>query len=652
MPAEWRVVEAASGGVLRFHWSDRDRGLAVDQEISIQGDGLALRLAARATGTRRGIVAVRFPFLDLDYRSDGGRHGELVIPRGNLGLRCSDCRAFSAMYPGMYQTMPWFGVLKGNVGLYVGAHDPMGAMKRVVAFGPGGIGKSYFELYPEDSGAVANEVSPDWAIAVVPVCAERGWPALAHVYKEWVTSSTAWGRAPLLRDRADIASDLRDGAWWFVHSIVPEGGIALLEAGTDRFRQDFPNLPTVHHWYEWHRPGMDRGFPDHLPKPGVKEAIARLQADGRTRILLYTNATHTDQSTAPLESGRPICSKGVSQYPRYWTETVQRPDGKRVFVVPLSHACLAVMDLASEIWRTLVLMNSNAVTGRLGASGVYLDVIGNAIEGSWASPRNPPGRGAWVTRAARDLVDNVAGSGRMVVVEGALEQMTGISTAGVNYIDASSESIPLFPLVWHERFILAGMPSLVPDDRNALRIKNALAIAWGLQPGLANLQWYEAHASEAVGWARDLLRVRRGWADWLAYGEYMGPIELAGDDVPNIAARSWVAFMDDRPPRAVQRSAVEASLYRSVDGRPAIVFVNMGERRADARFVLPAPFERARVVLVSALSPENPGRSVGPVEGVFEVRLGPGELARADLVLTEPAPGRSVPANSESVGVR
>lgn len=632
MPVRWRVAKTTDGSVLLFQWSDSVRGLSVDQEVSVSGDGLVLRLAARALGTALGIVAVRFPFLEFDYRPRDGSKGELVIPRGNLGLRCSECRVFGAIYPGMYQTMPWFGVLKGNAGLYVGAHDPTGSMKRVVAVGPRGDGKSYFEIYPEDSGAVGNVVAPDWSFDVAPVCAERGWPALAHRYKEWVTSSTDWGHAPLLRDRADIPADLRDGAWWFVHSIVPEAGIDLLEAGTNRFRRDFPDLPTVHHWYEWHRPGMDRGFPDHFPKPGVKEAIARLEADGRTRILLFTNATHTDQSTAPPESGRPPCAKGASQYPRYWNETARRADGKRIFVVPSSQACLAAMDLTSEIWRTQVLMNSDAVTGRLGAAGVYLDVIGNVNEGSWSSPRNPPGRGAWVPRAARELVRDVSRNGRMVVVEGALEQMTGIATAGVNYIDASSEMIPIYPLVWHERFILAGMPSLVPDDQDALRMKNALAIAWGLQPGLANLQWYEPHAMKAVRWARDLLTVRRHWANWLAYGEYMGPLELApGGVAQKVAAGRWAAFMDDRPPRAVERTAIEASLYRGIDGQAAIIFVNMSERRAEARFVLPPPFDRSRILLVSASKPERPVRTMTPVGGVLEIELDTGDVARAEL---------------------
>ncbi|MBK7949413.1 MAG: hypothetical protein IPK00_11905 [Deltaproteobacteria bacterium] len=268
MSARWRVEQRPGGDVLRFDWLDESIGLAVSEEIAAEDDGLRLRFSARALGLASGIVAARFPIVAIDYQGQGGPAAELVLPRGNFGIQCRDCGAFAAMYPGIYQTMPWFGVLKAQAGLYLGAHDPRGAMKRVVVSGPRTPGYSFFEIYPEDSGAVGNAIEPDWSFDVTPVCAERGWPALAHHYKTWVSAQTEWGRAPLLRDRNDIPAAVRDGAWWFVHSIVPEAGIDLLEQGTLRWRKDFADLPTIHHWYEWHTPGMDRGFPTHRPSRG------------------------------------------------------------------------------------------------------------------------------------------------------------------------------------------------------------------------------------------------------------------------------------------------------------------------------------------------------------------------------------------------
>jgi len=634
MPSKARIERTTAGNVLRFTWVDEVRGLSVQQDVLPVQDGLHLRLSATATGLEKGLVAARFPILAIDYRERGGSPGELVIPRGNLGIQCRDCRFFGAMYPGIYQTMPWFGVLKGSAGLYVGAHDPKGSMKRVVVSGPQAPGYSYFEIYPEASGAIGNSIEPDWPVDVAPVCAKRGWPALAHRYKEWVGANTEWGRAPLLRNRSDLPIDLREGAWWFVHSIVPDGGIDLLEQSTDRFRKDFPNLPTIHHWYEWHKPGMDRGFPDHWPKPGTKEAIGRLQANPKTRILLYTNATHSDQSTAPVESGRPRCANGASQYPRYWHETSQRADGKRVYLVPSSQACLAAMDLSSEGWRSVVLSNSDQVTRRLGAAGVYLDVLGNVIDGSWFPARHPAGRGEWVTRSARELLRAVSNRPELVVVEGALEQMTGISSAGVNYLGSTVDMVPLFPLVYHERFILAGMASLEPDDRDALRMKNGLAFSWGLQMGLNSLQWYESHGKSNIAWANKLLRARHRFSNWLAYGEYLGPVSVVGASAAEgVESKTWAAFIDDRPPVSFRRNPIEANLYKGADERYSLILVNLSERTATATVELPAPFENASISLVSASGVESRDTEIQSVGGKVAVRLEGGDIVRGELIL-------------------
>lgn len=636
--SSWRTLDADGTIGVRFSWSDAPLGLSVNQDLITSEDGLRARLSARANGARYGIVAVRFPIVHLDYSSARGPGGELVTPRGNLGVKCRDCYGDRAYYPTIYQTMPWFGMLKQGQGLYVGAHDPSGAMKRVVTSGPKGDGTSYFEIYPEDSGALENAVEPGWDFEISPICARRGWPALAHHYKSWVTSNTEWGRSRKLVERADIPSDLLAGAWWFVHSIADEAPVAILEEQTAENRKDFPGIPTVHHWYSWHRPGMDRGFPDHLPKPGVREAIARLQSDPLTRIVLYTNAVHSDQSTAPQESGRPDCRTGMSVYPRHWHDTLRQPDGKRIFGVPSSGACLAAMDLTSPGWQAVVQRNSDEVTGRLGAAGVYLDVIGNVVDGSWSPIRHAAGRGEWVTRSAREVVSTVFRRPTLVLVEGALEQMTGISFAGTNYLPSSIDMIPLFPLVYHERFILSGMQSLPPDDHDALRIKNGMSLAWGLQPGLNSLQWHTSARSRNIEWANRIIRARRELANWLAHGEYLGPLELDPAVKTELAiARNWANPDPSRPIVELQRPAVEASLYRGADGRYAVILVNLGSKRSLARIRLPIPLDRARVQSrrLGRVGSEEPVRA--PENGAFDVDLEPGEIILTLLFLDPPS---------------
>ncbi len=642
--SSWQSID--TGGILavRFSWSDASLGLSVSQDLVAAEEGLKASLSARSNGTRYGIVAVRFPIVHMDYGGARGFDGELVVPRGNLGIKCRDCYGDRAYYPTIYQTMPWFGMLKGGQGLYVGAHDPSGSMKRVAPSGPKGDGTSFFEIYPEDSGALGNAVEPGWEYEIAPICARRGWPALAHHYKSWVTTNTEWGRARKLFERPDIPRDLLDGAWWFVHSIADDAPVDVLEQQTVGNRKDFPGIPTIHHWYSWHRPGMDRGFPDHLPKPGLRESIARLQFDPLTRIVLYTNAVHSDQSTAPRETGRPDCPTGASVYPRHWHDTLQQPDGKRIFGVPSSGACLAAMDLTSPGWQAVVQRNSDEVTNRLGAAGVYLDVIGNVVDGSWSPIRHAAGRGAWVTSSARDLVRLVFQRPALVLVEGALEQMTGISFAGTNYLPSSVDMIPLFPLVYHERFILSGMQSLPPDDHDALRIKNGMSLAWGLQPGLNSLQWHTPERSRNIEWANKVVRARRELSNWLAVGEYLGPVDQDSTVATEfVSARSWSASGPNRPSVEFERTAVEPSLYRGIDGRLAVILVNLGDKRAVTRIRLPYPFDRSRLQFRRMSRIQSPEPIRNPSNGGFDIDLEPGEIMRADLVIDSGVP--SAPRN-------
>jgi hypothetical protein len=211
--------------------------------------------------------------------------------------------------------------------------------------------------------------------------------------------------------------------------------------------------------------------------------------------------------------------------------------------------------------------------------------------------------------------------------------MTGISDAGVNYLGTPVEMIPLFPVVYHERFILAGLRSRPPDDRDALRIKNGLAFAWGLQPGLGSLQWHSSDRATNVDWATKLARARIQLSNWLAYGEYLGPIaQVESQSSGKVKARSWSSLTGKERPVEFRRNQIEAGLYRGIDGGYSIILINLGERGTAGKLVLPSPFEGSRVRLFSVS-----GRMIGdgtlePAGGILEVNVPRGGILRAELV--------------------
>ena len=625
----WAATTENGAPALEMSWNGVDGDVAVTTRYFIRDGALHGRIIVRdGDKNERGIVYARFPELNGVGRPLGDSVS-LVLPRYNLGIVCEACGGVAAYYPSLYQSMPWFGYLTGSYALYIGAHDPSGQIKRFNVAGPGdsGQGASWVELYPESSGTPGNLLAPAWDFVIAPLCADLGWPVLADVYRGWVTTETEWGRAPRLDQRLDIPEDIRTGAWWFAHSTDRQAPVQVLKDASLSNRRDLSAVPTVHHWYGWHDPGMDRGFPNFRPKPGTAEAIAAVQQAGGL-VVPYVNGALTDQSSAPIATGRPAhCDTTDSVYPEHWNDTVVRPGGARGFGQYSSGACLVRMNPLAPSWRNTLKTVVDEVVNQLGARGVYIDVLGNAFPGSWDRNGHPPGRGTWVTASDRDLLRLLKPKAALVVVEGALEQMSGLASAGVNYERTTREMAPLFMAVYHDRFILAGLRSLAPDDEAALAIKNGVAVAWGLQPGLNNIRWRQADRGAAISWANTLIRARRQLKDWLAYGDLLLPLPVGASATSTVViSRSWCDRVVDCKPASFERPAVEAVLYRSPGGEDRIVYVNMATVTASHVVKLPRYLQ-------------------GRVATVFQAdgtRLGAAQVLATGAELHWTAPPRSV----------
>ncbi len=588
--AGWST-ETVDGHVgLSMHWRDVD-GTDVQTHYQFRNGTLHARISARDLGRdpEEGIVHVRFPVLSGTAR--GIRGGvKLVLPRFNLGLICDDCRGATEYYPRHFQPMPWFGYLEGNHGLYVGAHDARGRLKRVKAAGPAAPGESWFELYPEYSGSAANAVDMDWWTVIAPVCADRGWPTLTYHYRRWVTSETPWGRTDPLYQRSHPPADFREGVWWFNHSIGVEDSVERLAARSTRAHRQILG-GTAHAWYSWTTAGMNRGFPAFDPKPGTREAIAKVQQEGAW-ILPYINAGLTDQSSAP--DAPPGCDKSFSHYPELWDGAVVLPGGKRPVRKAESGACLVRMDPSHPGWRQAVGEAARRVFSGLGARGIYFDVIGNVQPGSWDTGRHPPGRGSWVTRKERTLLASARPRGAIVAVEGALEQMIGTADVGLHYLKTPVSIAPLFMAVYHDRTLLGGMGASPEDDRAAFSIKSGLATVWGLQPGLTNLRLRKAEGRFRRDLANQLLNARRRLRDWLVYGEFIAPLRpIRGAGSTSLFSESWCEARTACEPVRFERPAIEAVWYRSPAGEDRVVFVNMGG--AAGRLVAEMPWSLAHL---------------------------------------------------------
>lgn len=594
----WQKIEVPGAAAIAITWTVDSFEMTV--EYRLDEKSLRARARVRQSGSSpEQIVSLRFPVLP-GLGQVGSAESALVLPRTNLGLVCTACGSFSDLYPRKYQTMPWLGYLSGKHGLYIGAHDPAGAPKRFMASGPEATGQSWIEMYPNTRSDGHPAIAPAWWTVIRPTCDDRGWPALAQAYRDWVLQETPWGQAPLIRSREDIPSDLREGAWWFNESIRGGTPIARLERKTREDRAAIEQAPTIHHWYGWYESGMDRGNPELVPKKDVEATIEALQ-DEKTSIIPYMNASHSDQSGAPVAMGRPTdCDQRHSRYPDHWNHVLRNPDGLPAFVRPASGACLVRMDTSAPEWREAVANAANTIVTALGAAGVYLDVIGSVSNGSWNRRDERLPRGAWLVEADRSLVETITRSGALVVVEGSLEQMAGSAAFGVNYVPDPMDAAPLFPYVYHDRFILAGMRSRPPEDPDVLAMKLGLSLVWGLQPGLSNLRLRQPEGKSLAEWANRIVDARRALSPWIAYGRFLGPPAAGHSVAPTMYSGTWCEH--SRKCGRMTRSAISSGFFQNDEGDIILLYANSGTRRARMSIVIPT-YLRGRDVVM-----HRPGR--------------------------------------------
>jgi hypothetical protein len=203
---------------------------------------------------------------------------------------------------------------RGDVGLYVGSHDPHSRLKLMpaavtLASSEASASCCLRAVHVPDSFADASTDSYVVPYPVV-VAAVRGgtWEA-AQIYRQWALdprSGAPWSRRGNLSTRAQQhlapAWLLRAPVWIRQPGLdpAPASTRELVDGIREKFGAGDSAVTDIGlHWYSWNTEKFDHGYPGYTPKPGFSRCVAQLQrphAGVTTRIVPYTNGRIWDPS--------------------------------------------------------------------------------------------------------------------------------------------------------------------------------------------------------------------------------------------------------------------------------------------------------------------------------------------------------------------
>lgn len=474
--------------------------------------------------------------------------------------------SYEGVYPSCVAAMQFVVLCGSEEALYIGQHDRHGGHKefRIRA----GDGNASFEstcrpAVDESAGGVF-ELPYDVVIGTV----EGGYYEAARVYRKF-TYQADWGKAGPVSGRS-IPKWLMDTDLWL--RIKPE---LCPQTEPEVFRRaaEFFGVPTAVHWYRWHQIPYDTLYPEYFPaREGFVECIRELQAAGM-RVMPYINGRLCDPESTTWndEGGSEWAARDESGGP--YTEVY----GSKV---PLNAMCPS-----TRFWQDKIAELVDRLANECGVDGVYIDQIGcaQALRCFAPSHDHSPGGGTFWVEGYRDLLD----AARRTLPEDAILTTEENAECWIDQLDAllmvntptppGARPIPLFPAVYAGRTITFGFRYLVADDMKQglpFRHKMAHAFVYGAQLGWVAAGWIMApEAAREAEFLRNLARCRRFAHDFVVTGDFLGMIDVGGDN-PRMACEAGGAFGGTY---RIDTPAVIASAWLAEDGRLGVLLANMSD---------------------------------------------------------------------------
>ena len=471
--------------------------------------------------------------------------------------------SYGGTYPSCSAAMQFVAFYNRGRGLYIGAHDPQADHKHL-SINADEHGARFacanFPAIPEKGGGT-YKVPFEAAIGVFT----GDYYDAAQIYREF-TFECPWSKAGPVSKRP-IPRWLKDTDLWLRPRGAPEENLEITKQALKYF-----DVPTACHWYDWHVIPFDTLYPEYFPpKPGFADAVKELQ-DAGTHVMPYINGRLCDPNSKTWNEEKGSQSAARQENGEPYTEVY----GSKV---PLN-----VMCPYTDQWQEKIAGLVDRLVNEVGVHGVYIDQIGAAypVECFNAEHGHPIGGGHFWVDGYRKLLNKVRArlpKDRMITTEEDAEcwidQFDALLL--VNTPTSGPTPIPLFPSVYSGRTITFGFLYIPADDLQKslpFRVKMARCFLYGAQLGWIQPQTIMApEAAKEAEFLRNLARCRRSAHDFLAYGRFLGLVNVRGDN-PRLKGEGSGSFGGSYE---INLPAVMASAWKSEDGRTALALVNMSD---------------------------------------------------------------------------
>jgi len=389
-------------------------------------------------------------------------------------------------YPSGMQAMGFAALLNGGLGLYVGSHDPDFALREFDIHTDRAADRlsMQIEIIPEDSGRAQKKVAP--AGETVLGLFEGNWFDAAAIYREWAAGQRAF-RTPIAR-RRDIPQWARQIPLWLQLGLSNEPKVSREEmrrkADAAVALRKALGCDIAIHLYSWHRNPFDICYPSYLPRPGVRDFVARLQRGG-VRVMPYINGRLFDPDNPDWQR------EGARRWAVKRAGAKLRPSAEHLLLEDYgSHALFAAMCPATRYWQRKIAGVVCEIVEGLGVDGVYIDQIAACGPAACADPRHGHTlrSGPWwvqgYERMFEELHRRLARSGKEVLLttECNAEAYVGFIGGFLMWHSLRNFIVPLFSVV-HGGHVLMFGRSTGLKERAAFRIGAAQNALWGCQMG-------------------------------------------------------------------------------------------------------------------------------------------------------------------------
>ncbi|OGV70321.1 MAG: hypothetical protein A2283_08235 [Lentisphaerae bacterium RIFOXYA12_FULL_48_11] len=597
----WNQVAASSGGIwgkgrgLEICWRKSTvaglsdlcvEALLVNRAPKAPADGIAWHLSVSKVPRDYTLLKVAFPQVAVaDFSPDLA----VFFPRGPGEVKKGIAKRgfhYGGTYPNGWTTMQFLSAYdeKLRTGLYFAMHDGEAHTKDMAL--EGRIQKSdvfmSFSCPVPDMGLPGNRFTLP-APAVWQLL--RGdWYDAAKIYRDWAAGGP--GRAPGAKWWPKLTDDGRkDTPMWMreLPAWAISGGESKACVPNVKKFQQYLNLPSGVHWYNWHKIPFDNDYPHYFPyKDGFVEGVKDLQAAG-VYVMPYINGRLWDTHDRGAEDfeftslAKPYASK--DQDGKVITESYSSKEADSNKVV------LAAMCPCTKFWQKQVKDIVIRLMTECETRGVYIDQIAAAKPTLCCdkSHGHPLGGGNWWWQGyVKMLSDLRKGMPEhcMITTECNAEPYLRWMDGYLTWHWQHDGQVPAFPAVYGGTVQMFGRAYGGGPTRDlAARMKAGQQLVFGEQVGWCGPDI--VNHKESADFFRQAVQLRWLLRRYFYTGQMMRPPRLIGE-MPTVQADwQWHGVWP------VTTDAVLTGAWRQEkNNRLVLIFANVSDKPVSGELTL------------------------------------------------------------------